>query len=275
MSASTRPGSIKRTDAIRMVDAHCHFDFPGFDGRHGDILRQCRALGVQQIVIPGVRATDWERVNALAGQHDTLFSCVGIHPWFVDEHGDAELQALRDYLANAPDHLVALGETGLDRLHGNLASQQPLFEAQVDIARELRLPLVIHSVRANDEVGAILRRKQVSVPCLVHGFSGSKEQARALWDTGCFLGVGGVITYGRAQKTRAAIASLPLEALVLETDAPDMPPAGVANGENSPAYLPEIFQALCALRPESEEQIAEQLLGNVARLYGERLGRVI
>jgi TatD DNase family protein len=117
-------------------------------------------------------------------------------------------------------------------------------------------------------VGAVLRRKQVSVPCLVHGFSGSSEQARALWDTGCFLGVGGVITYERANKTRNAIRDIPLEALVLETDAPDMPPAGVAKGANSPVYLPRIFQSLCDLRREPAQQVAEQLLVNVSTLYG-------
>ena len=136
------------------------------------------------------------------------------------------------------------------------------------LADELNLPLVIHSVKTHDEVHGVLNRRQWQGRALIHGFSGSFQQAAKLVDLGCFIGVGGVITHPRARKTRDAVAKLPLEALVLETDAPDMAPEGVPQGENSPRYLPDILDALAELRGTSPEHLAPALLDNVSRLYG-------
>jgi TatD DNase family protein len=144
----------------------------------------------------------------------------------------------------------------------------PWFEAQVALAGSLRLPLVVHSVRTHDEVAAVLRRSRPDVPVLVHGFSGSYQQGKALVDLGCFLGIGGVITHDRARKTRGAVSRLPAEAMVLETNAPDMPPAGVARGDNEPANLRQVLTALAELKGQGEERLAEQLAQNVGRLYG-------
>ncbi|ROT93549.1 TatD family deoxyribonuclease [Marinobacter sp. R17] len=250
-----------------LVDAHCHFDFPCFDGEREQILQDFHAHQGGGLVIPGVEAATWSRVQAVAASDASMRYCLGIHPWFVDGHTDADLERLKSILSSRPADCVALGECGLDRLHGDLATQRPWFEAQVDLAVELALPLVIHSVRTHDEVAAVLRRRRLVAPVLVHGFSGSPEQARALTDMGCYLGVGGVITYSRARKTRRAVAEVPLERLVLETDAPDMPPDGVRKGDNRPTYLPFVFKALCELRSEPEAQIREQLLANVETLY--------
>ena len=163
---------------------------------------------------------------------------------------------------------MALGECGLDRLRGELETQQPWFEAQIDIAAKARVPLVIHSVRTHDEVAATLKRKQFSGRVLVHGFSGSYQQAAKLVDLGCFLGVGGVVTQDRARKTREALSKVPVDSLVLETDAPDMAPAGVEQGHNSPVYLPRILTALAKVRGADEEALGRSLLCNVQRFYG-------
>lgn len=251
---------------LGLVDAHCHFDFPVFERRRTSLLAQARAAGITDIVIPGVRRCDWPRVQA-AAEHPGVHYCLGIHPWFVAEHKSADLDALKDALSSRPPGCVALGECGLDRLHGTLAEQQRWFDSQVEIARDVDVPLVIHSVRTHDEVAAVLRRKQFSGRVLVHGFSGSEQQARKLIELGCFIGVGGVITHDRATKTRGAIARLPLSALVIETDAPDMAPAGVAQGANSPLNLPLVLQALAALRTESIEVLAQALRANVKTLY--------
>lgn len=251
-----------------LVDAHCHFDYACFDGKRAQLLQQCESEGVGALVIPGVRVSDWQRVRDVAGADRRVSFCLGIHPWYVDEHTSADLDQLTALLARREDGCVALGECGLDRLHGSLERQLPWFESQVDIAKRLEVPLVIHSVRTHDEVGAVLRRKQVSSPVLVHGFSGSPEQARSLAGLGCYIGVGGVITYSRASKTRRAVADLPLNRLVLETDAPDMPPQGITKGANSPLYLPRVLKALCELRSESEHVIRAQLEQNARALYG-------
>jgi TatD DNase family protein len=251
-----------------LVDAHCHFDFPEFDGVRDQVLDAARARGVEALVVPGVRRVDWDRIEALASPARGLWYCLGIHPWFVDEHSEQDLASLENRLSASPEGCVGLGECGLDALHGDLATQLPWFRAQIDIAAKLTLPLVIHSVRSHDEVYGQLRSSGWSGKALVHGFSGSYQQARKLVDLGCFIGVGGVITYDRARKTRDAIARLPLAALVVETDAPDMAPALVAKGKNSPVYLPRVVQALSELRAEPVETLSDTLYDNVRRLYG-------
>lgn len=252
---------------MRLVDAHCHFDFPEFQENRTKAWERARGVGVERLVIPGVRQTDWDRVIRVASEHESWWYCLGIHPWYVDEHDEASLQALERRLERAGLKCVGLGECGLDRLHGDLERQMPWFEAQVDLAVRLDVPLVIHSVRTHDEVAAVLRRKRPDIPVLVHGFSGSYEQGRALVDLGCFLGIGGVITHDRARKTRSAVARLPVEHLVLETDAPDMSPSGVAKGENEPGNLRQILTSLAALLGSEEEALAEALGHNADRLY--------
>ena len=251
-----------------LFDSHCHFDFPRFDGVREQEWLRARISGVRGLVIPGVRRPDWPRVQSLAQPDRGIWYCLGIHPWFIDQHGSADLDALERTLAEKPAGCLGVGECGLDRLHGDLGEQEAWFGAQIDIAHRYRFPLIIHSVKTHDEVHKILRAKRWQGQALVHGFSGSYQQAKKLVDLGCFIGVGGVITHPRAGKTRDAIARLPLNSLVLETDAPDMAPAGVAKGRNSPACLPAIFQALVDLTGQPPEALAPRLLANAARLYG-------
>ncbi|GGC82481.1 TatD family hydrolase [Marinobacter halophilus] len=253
---------------MQLIDAHCHFDFPRFDQVRDQELARARRQGVSALVIPGVRRRDWGRVQALASPEQGLWYCLGIHPWFVGEHGPQDLQLLESTLSASPRGCVGLGECGLDALQGDIAVQVEWFRAQVSIAARVDLPLVIHSVKSHDQVHATLRSLHWSGRALVHGFSGSYQQAKKLVDLGCYIGVGGVITSARAHKTREAIARLPLEALVLETDAPDMAPAGVAKGMNTPAYLPLIMRALADLRGELPERLAPTLLNNTCALYG-------
>ncbi|MEX0603595.1 MAG: TatD family hydrolase [Marinobacter sp.] len=251
-----------------LVDAHCHFDFPVFDARRKEIMTRVSAAGVSDIVIPGVRREDWSRVVKTAFAQEGLHYCLGIHPWFIGEHSQGDMEVLRDLLSTASPRCVGLGECGLDRLKGNLEEQQPWFEAQIELAQELDLALVVHSVKTHDEVATTLKRKRFSGRVLIHGFSGSEEQARKLAQIGCFIGIGGVITYERARKTRNAVAALPLNSIVLETDAPDMAPAGVLKGRNSPEYLPQIVDALAEVRSEPRELLLAALRANVKRLYG-------
>ena len=252
---------------MQLVDAHCHFDFPAFDGRREELWQRAVTAGVERLVIPGVRRADWPRVARVATDCDQWYYCLGIHPWFAEEHDDTALDDLERALTGAGKACVALGECGLDRVQGDVSRQMPWFEAQVELACSLDLPLVIHSVRTHDEVASVLRRQRPAAPVLVHAFSGSYEQARALVDLGCYLGIGGVITHDRARKTRSAVSRVPLEHLVLETDAPDMAPAGVAKGANEPANLRQILTSLAQLLDHSEEALTPVLARNVARLY--------
>ncbi|HKK55039.1 TatD family hydrolase [Marinobacter sp.] len=253
---------------MRFIDAHCHFDFPCFDHRRESVLEEARRLGLSHLVIPGVRRDDWDRVSRVASEYEGLYYCLGIHPWYVDGHAQSDLTALEQAFQNRPDHCVALGECGLDRLHGSLADQTPWFEAQIEIAARNHLPLVVHSVRTHDEVAEALKRKRFSGRVLVHGFAGSYQQACKLVDLGCFIGVGGLVTQERAKKTRDTLARLPVDSLILETDAPDMSPQGIQPGENSPVYLTRILAALAEVRGADIDQLGRALLCNVQRFYG-------
>ncbi|QSP96147.1 TatD family hydrolase [Marinobacter salinisoli] len=259
---------------MQFVDAHCHLDFPRFDGCRGEELAKARAAGLVGLVIPGVRRDDWRRVQDVARSFDDVFYCLGIHPWFVSEHDPDDLTFLDAALREHPARCVAVGECGLDRLKGELSQQLPWFEAQVQIAAQQGYPLIIHSVRTHDEVHSVLKRSGWAGRALIHGFSGSYEQGKKLVDLGCVLGVGGIITHSRAKKTRDAVARLPLESLVLETDAPDMAPEGIAHGQNSPAYLGRVLGSLAELRGDSAASLAPQLLDNARRLYGWQSGEV-
>ena len=167
---------------MQLIDAHCHFDFPQFDGRREAELEQARSLGLRRLVIPGVRRPDWDSVRDTALAHNGLFYCLGIHPWFVDEHSEEDLTELRRRLAARPERCVALGECGLDRLKGSLEVQWPWFDSQVALANEFGMPLVIHSVKAHDEVHSLLNRRQWTGRALIHGFSGSFQQGEKLVD---------------------------------------------------------------------------------------------
>lgn len=254
-----------------LIDAHCHFDFPHFDGRRTELVSELREQGVCALVIPGVRSSDWQRVQHVANAQRELFYCVGIHPWYIDEHDQRDLDRLEEFMRAAPERCVGIGECGLDRLRGSFEQQMPWFDAQIRIAAEYQQALVIHSVKAHDEVVEALKAAAWHGKALVHGFSGSYEQAVKLLDLGCMLGVGGVITHSKGGKTRDALARVPASALVLETDAPDMAPAGVEHGQNSPEYLPQILRELALLRNESEPELAAVLLENTCRLYGSAL----
>lgn len=251
-----------------LVDGHCHFDFPDFDGIRQQEWVSAQSGGVRGLVIPGVRRADWQRVQSFADPDKGFWYCLGIHPWFVSEHKSSDLQVLEQMLAPMPSGCLALGECGLDAVQGDISGQEPLFRGQIQLAGRYNLPLVVHSVKSHDEVHAILKSENWQGRALIHGFSGSYQQATKLVDLGCFIGVGGVITHERARKTRDTIARLPTGALVLETDAPDMAPAGVEKGRNSPALLPQIFRTLAELKSQHQETLARQLLDNVATLYG-------
>lgn len=256
---------------MKLVDAHCHFDFPRFDGCRASELAAAQERGLVGLVIPGVQRPDWGRVRDTALAHPGLYYCLGIHPWYIDQHSANDLAALERALRSRLEGCVAVGECGLDRLHGSMGDQYLWFEAQIAFASELDLPLVIHSVRAHDEVHATLRRTNWSGRALLHGFAGSFQQASKLVDLGCYIGVGGIITHARSSKTRDAIARLPIESLVLETDAPDMAPKGVERGLNSPSYLRGIFESLSEIRRESSDFLAAKLFENTGQLYGQSL----
>ncbi|WP_421246798.1 TatD family hydrolase [Aeromonas sanarellii] len=253
---------------MELIDTHCHLDFPVFDAEREALLVQWRQLGVGEYIIPAVGEENWGRIRTLAERHGDIRYGLGIHPWYVGAQTEGVLARLESLLACRPSGLVAVGECGLDlRTQVSQEGQIEMFEAQVRLAMTYDLPLIVHSVRANDTVAKILRRFKPARGGVIHAFSGSQHQAEAFWQLGFRLGIGGVISYERANKTREAIRAMPLEALVLETDAPDMPLQGRQGEINTPGSLPVIADMLAQLRQQPLEDVISVLHESTRQLF--------
>ncbi|WP_017347647.1 metal-dependent hydrolase [Pantoea sp. A4] len=254
---------------MRFIDTHCHFDFPPFiDDVAGSIARAA-AAGVERIIIPAVEASRFATVSQLAQQHDALYAALGLHPIAIARHQDSDLDELETCLQFPDSKRVAIGEVGLDLYmpEPQFERQKWLLEVQLKLAKKYDLPLILHSRRTHDQLALLLRRHNVARCGVVHGFAGSLQQAQAFIKLGYAIGVGGTITYERASKTRQTISQLPLSALLLETDAPDMPLNGFQGEPNRPERARNVWQTLCELRPEAPEVIAEALWHNSQRLF--------
>ncbi len=256
--------------AAQFVDTHCHFDFPPFSGNETESLELAYAQGVRSIIVPTISAQRFQQVLELANRYPMLYAALGLHPLYIAQHREQDINVLVQALAQKPNKLVAIGEIGLDLFMDDpqLERQISLLKAQLKLAKRYDLPVILHSRHSHDQLSRELRNAAVPRCGVVHGFSGSLSQAQAFIKLGYFIGVGGTITYERAQKTRQVIAQLPLSALLLETDAPDMPLAGYQGQPNRPERVRQVFETLCQLRPESPAVIAEAILVNTDRLFG-------
>jgi len=260
-----------------LIDTHCHLDAPEFDADRAAVLAASRAAGVAMIVVPAVQAADFDAVRALAGAHRDVGYALGIHPMFVDRAADADLARLRAALsaARGDPRLQAVGEIGLDYFVPGLdrERQRQFYVAQLRLAAEFDLPVLLHVRRAVDHVLRELRR--VRVPGgIAHAFNGSEQQAGIFLDLGLALGFGGAMTFERATRIRGLAARLPPEAHVLETDAPYMAPAWLGRARNTPAELPRIAGVFAGLRGVERDE-AVRVTGDNARRVLPRLGALI
>lgn len=259
------------------IDTHCHLDAPEFAHDAAVVRARARERGVRHCVLPAVQAADFERVRTLAHEFGDSYA-LGIHPLYVKNAADDDLARLDAALTRHRDdpRLVAVGEIGLDYFVPELM-QSPLRERQeyfyveqLKLARQHGLPVILHVRRSADMLLKGLRavgNGGYQWQGIAHAFNGSLQQAQAFIALGLKLGFGGALTYERAQNLRRLAAELPLEAIVLETDAPDMPPHwlyrtaeqrsnGEAQGRNEPGELPRIAQVLAELRRQPIERIA-------------------
>lgn len=258
---------------MELIDTHCHLDDEVFDADRAQVLQRCHAVGVTRQVIPGYISGRWRDLLQVCQRHTGLYPALGLHPVYTDRHQPDDLQSLERMVADEP--LVAIGEVGLDYYidDPDTESQQSYFEAQIAIAKTAGLPLLLHIRKANDEVWSTLRRLGFPHGGIAHAFNGSVEQAQRLVDLDFAIGIGGTLTYDRAKRVRRVAAELPLSALVLETDSPDIPMAGHdRHVRNSPEYLPEVLDVLAAVRSESREELAIATTANAQRIFGARLG---
>lgn len=255
------------------IDTHCHLDASEFDADRSDVHQRARRKGVSSCVIPSVCVANFDSVRLLAHSQQDAYA-LGIHPLFTPQAAESHLVALDAALhAHQHDHrLVAVGEIGLDGFVPTLntpealAKQQHFYKAQLQLAQQHQLPVILHVRRSADWLLKGLRQTPV-VGGIAHAFNGSLQQAQTFIDLGFKLGFGGALTFDRALQLRRLATELPLSAIVLETDAPDIPPhwlyataeqraAGQPQGRNEPAELPRIAKVLADLRGISLEEVA-------------------
>lgn len=250
---------------MNIIDAHCHLDFEVFDEDRDVVMQRAAMAGVEHIIVPGVRAEHWNRIADLCEQQG-LHACYGLHPYYVEQHKNSDLLKLDYQLTN--QDCVALGECGLDFRAGQADKQLQLkfFTAQLDIAQDHNKAVVIHSVRATEDVIRVLKTYPKLIG-MVHSYSGSIEQARQLIDMGFYISLGGSITYPEAKKARALVAKIPLTGLLIETDAPDQADVRHKNERNEPAHLRNVLNCIAELRTETVEAIARQTYNNSQQLF--------
>jgi TatD DNase family protein len=258
-------------------DTHCHLDLDVFSEDRDEVLGRARAAGMIRLLNPGIDLKTSRAAVTLSTKYDDIFAAVGVHPndaltWQANTAG--ELRALAEH-----SRVVAIGEIGLDyyRDHAPRPLQKKIFQEQLDLAAELNLPVIIHNRDASDDLFSILSEwyeslsqassRLVKHPGVLHSFNENAGIARRTIDMGFYIGVNGVITFPSAKETRFTIQSLPLETIVLETDAPYLAPQTRRGKRNEPAYIPYIIEHVAELYRLPTEKIAEVTTANADELF--------
>jgi TatD DNase family protein len=249
------------------IDTHVHIDAPEFDADRIAVLARARAAGIDGFVAPAVSADGWAALAAIAQAQRDVYPAYGLHPMYLAEHRPEHLPRLERWIADTP--AVAVGECGLDHYVEGLdpEAQRRYFIGQLSIARAARLPVIVHARRAVDEVIACIR-KVGGLTGVIHSFPGSLEQARQLHQLGFRLGFGGPVTYERARRLREVVAAIPIEQLLIETDAPDQPPATRRGQRNEPVTLLDVAATIAALRGMTPEALLAAVDANARALFG-------
>lgn len=252
---------------LQLIDTHCHLDLPEFDLDRENVLERARQAGIDAIVIPSISANGLENLLSLAATDSRLYAAAGLHPLFLNQHADSDIERIRRRITD--DQVLAIGECGLDYTRGKHDSerQKMLFEAHVELSATSGKPLLIHANKAVEDVLLTLK-KHPDAQGIVHSFNGSQEQALRLVETGFKLGFGGAITHTRARRLRALVEELPLDAMVLETDAPFQTGMKHQGQRNQPAWLVEVLAAVAELKNLPKTEVARVTTATARRVFG-------
>lgn len=250
---------------MHLVDTHCHLDVAEFDVDREVVLQTCHDAGINKIVVPAIEASSWLDLLRLCGQHDILHPALGLHPVYIDHHNESHLGMLDEQLADPA--IIAVGEIGLDFYIKALDRDRQIyfFEAQLQIAKAHDLPVLLHVRKSHDQVLSLLKKHRIRGG-IAHAFNGSEQQAQQYIDLGFKLGFGGTMTYAGSKKIHQLAKTLPLESIVLETDAPDMVVEQHRGERNSPAYLLHCLSSLAELRDLPVEDVALQTTRNACEI---------
>jgi TatD DNase family protein len=252
---------------MQLIDSHCHLDVAEFDEDRDEVMQRARDAGITDFIVPAIDQPHWQQLSELSEQYEGIHAAYGLHPMFMDVHRPEHLAQLDAWLDQHP--AVAVGECGLDFYipDHDVEAQIALLEAQLLIARNQQLPVIIHCRRAMDQIISLLR-KTAPLQGVLHSFNGSRQQADQAMALGFRFGIGGPITYERAQKMRALVAELPRDSLLLETDAPDQPVSGHQGARNEPALMTHVLKAVADIRKETPEEVARYTSSNARELFG-------
>ena len=251
---------------MQLIDTHCHIDVTAFNQDRPEVLKRCCELGINTIIVPAIQRQTWDRLLETCADYPGLNPALGLHPMFIQQHVPTHLENLNTYVEKYQP--VAIGEIGLDFYMTDLdvKQQQYYFEGQIDIARSHQLPVILHARKSHDAILKTLKSSH-QTSGIVHAFNGSIQQAEKYIDMGFKLGFGGMLTYERSRKLRQLAKQLPLDSIVLETDAPDMTVANHRDERNSPEYLIDCLNALAEIRQQSVNEIAHQTTLNAKSIF--------
>ncbi len=257
---------MKKLIPVELIDTHCHLDFSAFDNDRAEVVNACFRAGIKTIVVPSVTQSNWADVIETQQQFNGILIAFGLHPCFIKDHTREHLDALENRIKN--NSPVAIGEAGLDfySKDADRNKQQYYFNAQLELAQQYALPLLLHVRKAHEPVILALKKMQ-NISGIIHAFSGSLEQAYRYIELGFKLGFGGTLTYAGSTRIRNIARTLPVESLVLETDAPDMPVFQHKGERNSPLYIQYTLEALATIRNEPLEVIATQTSANARAIF--------
>ncbi len=241
---------------IKLFDSITHLDNSIFDKERDSIFDRMSKVGIEGILIAGITQDKWRFIRQLAALKKNVYSAIGLHPSFLEQHSKKNIKDLE--LAVAVKPLWAIGEIGLDYYEEKFdrKSQIDLLSAQIQIAKSATLPAILHVRKAHEDMLIYLKALNFQEGGIVHAFNGSLQQAERYIDMGFKLSLGGAMTYPNAVKLRKLAAELPLDSIVLETNSPDMKPYNAKKAYNTPFQIFDVYNELCKLRNESASEIA-------------------
>lgn len=251
---------------IPIIDSHCHLDDDRFDDDRETMMQRARDVGVNTFVIPATHASRWPKVKRIAQDFENVYAGYGLHPMFMQHHQLSDINELDNWLEQ--ESAVAVGECGLDFYESDEDKDQQLelFRAQLGVALNHNLPVIIHARKALDLILREIRRSGVESG-VIHSFSGSLQQAQQLADLGFKLGIAAIVGYERANKLRQVVTQIDMQALLIETDAPDQSGPQHRGQRNEPAFITDHLKIIAELREMDVHDCAAQLSRNCQQLF--------
>ena len=249
-----------------LIDTHCHLDFPEFDEDRDEVIRRAKSAGIGYIINIGSSLSGSKKALELSRQYDFIYATIGLHPHEADKFDD-EVRASIEKLVRE-DKVVAIGETGLDyyKNYSKTENQKALFRYLVQLAKDSGLPLVIHNRQAQDDTLKILN-EVMPMKAVVHCFSGDENFLKKCLDSGFFISFTCNITYKKAKDLRALVKSTPLNRLMLETDAPFLPPEGFRGKRNEPAYVKFLAEEIARIKEVGFGEVDRITTDNARRFF--------